>query len=152
MRSPDVHAVARRALIGAELCQLVSGDDRRFMALRQRDGVAEVITMTVREQNGVELGELVGSDVGGGITGEEWIDDDALTVPLQDETGVPVECRFHSPTCFAYASARSSPSNSLGSLIFTLTIQPLPYGSRFTSAGSCSSALFASTMLPATGE
>jgi len=43
VRSPDVHAVARRALIGAELRQLIRGDDRRLMPLRQGDGVAEVI-------------------------------------------------------------------------------------------------------------
>src|SRR6266567_2805661 len=97
------------------------------------------------------MGHFVRTDVGGGITGEKWVDDDAFAVSLQDKTGVSVKCRFHSPTCFAYASARSSPSNSLGSLTLTFTIQPLPYGSRFTSAGSCSSALLTSTTVPATG-
>src|SRR6266571_4825589 len=111
-----------------------------------------MVAVAVREQDGVEMGEFVGCNDGGGVTGEKWVDDDALAVPLQHKTGVSVECGFHSPTCFAYASARSSPSNSLGSLSFTFTIQPLPYGSRFTSAGSCSRALFASTIVPATGE
>src|SRR5437899_11298456 len=110
-----------------------------------------MVTVAVREQDGVEVGQLVGSDDGGGITGEKWVDDDALSVPLQHKTGVSVERGFHSPTCFAYASARSSPSNSFGSLSLTLTIHPLPYGSRFTRAGSCSSALLTSTTVPATG-
>src|ERR1043166_7239715 len=98
------------------------------------------------------MGQLIGTDDGGGIAGEKWIDDDPFSASFQEKTGVAVECRFHSPTCFAYASARSSPSNSFGSLSFTLTIQPLPYGSRFTSAGSPSSALLTSTTVPATGD
>src|SRR5207247_741666 len=152
VRATDVHPVTGRALIGAELRQLVGRDDRRLVPLRQRHGVAEVVAVAVRQQNRVEGRESVWSDVRGGITGEKWIDDDSRTVPLQHKTGMSVEGRFHSPTCFAYASARSSPSNSLGSLIFTFTIQPLPYGSRLTSAGSPSSALLDSTIVPATGE
>src|SRR6266481_10229452 len=111
-----------------------------------------MVAVAVREQDCVEVRQLVGCDDGGGVPGEKWVDDDALSVPLQHKAGVSVECGFHSPTCFAYASARSSPSNSLGSLSLTFTIQPLPYGSRLTSAGSCSMALFASTTVPATGE
>src|SRR5207245_548705 len=152
VRSTDVHPVTGGALIGAELRQLVRGDDGRLVFLREGDRIPEVITVAVRQEDAIEMGQLIGSDVGGGIAGEERIDNDAFTVPLEHETGVSVECRFHSPTCFAYASARSSPSNSLGSLIFTLTIQPLPYGSRFTRAGSCSSALLISRIVPATGE
>src|SRR2546426_3440555 len=109
-----------------------------------------MVAVAVREQDGVEVGQLVGSDDGGGIIGEKWVDDNALSVPLQHKTGVSVECGFHSPTCFAYASAPSSPSNSLASWSFTFTIQPLPYGSRFTSAGTCSSSSFASTIGPTT--
>src|SRR5206468_5680314 len=112
--------------IGAELRQLVRRHDRRLVLPRQRYGIAQMVAMAVGEQNRVEVGELVGCDDGGGVTGKEWVDDDALSVSLQHETGVSVECGFHSPTCFAYASARSSPSNSLGSWSFTFTIQPLP--------------------------
>src|SRR5216684_3066053 len=126
MGSADVHGVAGRALFAAELRELERSDDRRAVALRQRNSVAEVIAMAMGEEDGIQPGQLVGADVCGGITSKEGIDDDALAVSLEDETGVSVECRFHSPICFAYASARSSPSNSLGFLIFTLIIQPLP--------------------------
>src|SRR6266511_1876825 len=152
VRAADMHGVTRTALIGAELRQLVRGHDRRPVFLREGDRITQVVAMAVGEQDCVEVGQLIGSDDGGGVAGEKWVDDDAFTVPLQHKTGVSVECGFHSPTCFAYASARSNPSNSLGSLTFTFTIQPLPYGSRFTRAGSCSSALLVSTIEPVTGE
>src|SRR5882672_10019127 len=35
-------------------------------------------------------------DDGGGVPGEKWVDDDALSAPLQHKTGVSVECGFHS--------------------------------------------------------
>ena len=97
----DVHGVNRGALVGAKLGELKRGNDRGLVLFRERHGVAQVIAVPVGEQNPVEAGQFVGSDVGCGVSSEEGIDDDAFVVPLQNETGVPVECRFHSPICFA---------------------------------------------------
>ena len=82
MRASDMHRVAGAPLVGAELRQLVRRHDRRAIALGQRDGIAQVIAMAVGQQNTIESRELVRSDIGGGITGEEGIDDDPFAVPL----------------------------------------------------------------------
>ena len=82
VRPADVHPVTRRALIGTELRQLVRRDDGRLVLLGQRDRVAEVIAVAVGQQDSVEVGHLIRPDDRRGIAGEEWIDDDALAVPL----------------------------------------------------------------------
>ncbi len=82
MCSADVHGVAGRALVAAELSELERGDDRRAVALRQRNRVAEVIAMAMGEEDGVQAGQLVGADVCGGITSKEGIGDDAFAVSL----------------------------------------------------------------------
>ena len=101
VRAADVHGVRRRALIGAKLRELVCGDDRRLVPLGEGDRVAQVVAMSVREEHRVEPRELLGSDVGGGITGEEGIDHDALAVALEQEAGMAVKCGFHPPMCCA---------------------------------------------------
>ena len=82
MCSADVHGVAGRALVAAELSELERGDDRRAVALRQRNRVAEVIAMAMGEEDGVQAGQLVGADVCGGITSKAGIGDDAFAVSL----------------------------------------------------------------------
>ena len=82
VRPADVHRMTGGALIGAELRQLVRRDDGRLVLLGQRDRVTEVVAVAVGQQDTVELGQFIRPDDGRRIAGEEWIDDEALAVPL----------------------------------------------------------------------
>ena len=91
VRAPDVHPMHRGPLGGAEFGQLVSRDDGRPVLLGDRNGIPEMIAVAVREQDGVDLGKLVRSEVGCGVAAEEGVDQDATAIRLDQETGVAVK-------------------------------------------------------------
>jgi hypothetical protein len=53
--------------------QFIVGDDSCPSAMSNSDGITEVITMTVTQQNKIRV-YLFRRDLRGGIAGEEWID------------------------------------------------------------------------------
>src|SRR2546428_11263733 len=101
MCSADVHGVAGRALVAAELSELERGDDRRAVALRQRNSVAEVIAVAMGEEDGVQPWQLVGADVCGGITREGGVIGDAVARSLLHGTRGCVGSWFSPPGYFS---------------------------------------------------
>jgi hypothetical protein len=82
VRAADVHSMTDRAFIGAELRELKCRDNRGLMLFGECDRVAQVIPVAVGQQNPVEAGQSVWSDVGCGIASKEGVDDKAFAVSL----------------------------------------------------------------------
>src|SRR5262249_51192627 len=80
-------AVGLDALLRQPLADLVVADDGGPGPLRDGDGVADVVAVAVRNQDEVGLG-LVGLQGGGGVAGEERVDQHLVPARFEQQRGV----------------------------------------------------------------
>lgn len=92
--SADVHAGGLEALVGEVGGDFVVGDDCGAGAFGDRCGVADVVVVAVGEENVIAL-DVLGFGGGGRVSGEEWIDEEAMGGGFDEDAGVSELGDFH---------------------------------------------------------